>query len=303
MSGRGRVLNTAFDARIAALAAEGCNYSQIQKALLLNPTTVRKAVKRLGIKVRDGRSERKGEYDHSRVAAMAERYKAGETLKEIGDDYGISRERVRQILRKRTQVAACDGGVSVRAARARKDEATKRDLVYMEKLGCGWGEYKRIRDLGRKMVSGGRGYHQSPMGAYVTQRSNARRRSIEWSLCFWEWWNIWQDSGRWDQRGRGQGYVMCRKNDEGPYAKDNVFIATAIENISSAKHKKKDLPTGVRFSRGAFVAQRGHRGKMQYLGRFKTAALAYAAYVAAAPGLNNRAAQDSGRSSDTAVAA
>ena len=36
--------------------------------------------------------------DTSRDSDMIERYRKGETLKQIGDSYGITRERVRQIL-------------------------------------------------------------------------------------------------------------------------------------------------------------------------------------------------------------
>jgi hypothetical protein len=76
---------------------------------------------------------------------------------------------------------------------------------------------------------------------------------------------------------------MCRKADAGPYAVGNVFIATAIENTASSKHNKSGLPLGVSFKKGGYYAHRMIGGKKLYLGRHKTPALAYAAYVAATP--------------------
>ena len=37
------------------------------------------------------------------------------------------------------------------------------------------------------------------------------------------------DLGNWEERGRGHGYQMCRVRDAGPYAVNNVYIATGPE--------------------------------------------------------------------------
>lgn len=91
---------------------------------------------------------------------------------------------------------------------------------------------------------------------------------------------IWQRSGKWEQRGRGQGYVMCRRGDSGPYAEWNVFIATAAENSSKQGKKKSGLPTGVRQSgKAMFVAMRMVDGQKLKAGPFPTPEQAYSAYV------------------------
>jgi hypothetical protein len=69
--------------------------------------------------------------------------------------------------------------------------------------------------------------------AFIEQKNNARTRGIGWMLTFKEWWNIWQDSGHWEQRGRTKGcWVMGRPGDVGPYAVGNVVICTIKENVA-----------------------------------------------------------------------
>lgn len=74
-------------------------------------------------------------------------------------------------------------------------------------------------------------YEKSAKGKFVRQKSNARARGIEWNLTFEEWLKIWEDSGKWEERGRtANSYVMSRKFDNGPYSVDNVVIVTSKKN-------------------------------------------------------------------------
>ena len=90
---------------------------------------------------------------------------------------------------------------------------------------------------------------------YNCQKGKAKHRGIDFNLTFDEWWEIWQQSGKWEQRGFRKGqYVMSRKNDIGPYAIGNVFIQPAEDNHSqvvfndevmkgfSERHKGKSKP-------------------------------------------------------------
>ena len=66
---------------------------------------------------------------------------------------------------------------------------------------------------------------------YWSQKTKAKHRGIEFNLTFKQWWDIWQQSGKWEQRGCRKGqYVMSRKNDIGPYEVGNVFIQTCSQN-------------------------------------------------------------------------
>lgn len=121
------------------------------------------------------------------------------------------------------------------------------------------------------------------------QKSGAKTRGIGWELNLWQWWTTWQDSGHWDKRGGGQGYVMCRRGDIGPYAVGNIFIDTNRKNVSDG-HKIKDLPLGVSEQKGRYyIASRRIDGAVHYLGSHPTPELAHAAYLACEPKRGPRA--------------
>lgn len=83
-----------------------------------------------------------------------------------------------------------------------------------------------------------RRYKASPRGKYISQKINARQRGIEFKLTFEEWSWIWQQSGKWDERGcKINQYVMCRIGDTGAYEIGNVFIGLFYRNFIDG-HKK-----------------------------------------------------------------
>jgi len=75
---------------------------------------------------------------------------------------------------------------------------------------------------------------------YWAQKSQAKNRGIEFKLTFDQWWDIWQTSGKWEERGRNKGqYVMSRFNDCGAYEINNVFIQTNANNNRDAAPNRK----------------------------------------------------------------
>lgn len=117
--------------------------------------------------------------------------------------------------------------------------------------------------------------------AYNQQRENAiYHRQIEWRLTFDQWRKIWDESGRWSERGRGADkFCMCRIGDVGPYAIGNVFISTNGENVRDYQHPGKELPVGVRQqTSGSYYATKQLKGVQYHVGTFPTPELARAAY-------------------------
>jgi hypothetical protein len=75
------------------------------------------------------------------------------------------------------------------------------------------------------------------------QQRETRLASPGFELSFEEWWDIWQKSGHWEERGKCKGqYVMSRIGDQGPYKVGNVFIQTNAQNIKDAWLGKKRGP-------------------------------------------------------------
>lgn len=165
-----------------------------------------------------------------RSEIMASMYTAGKTLEEIGVLYKITRERVRQILKKYHGIVGKDGGIAARAEANRRKAEVRRDAKFLARYGCTYASYRELLELSRETCASGVSYAKAPLGAYRNQERNAKQRGIEWNLSLIEWWEIWQRSGKWQLRGRGKGYMMCRFGDTGPYAAGNVYIATGIHN-------------------------------------------------------------------------
>ena len=75
---------------------------------------------------------------------------------------------------------------------------------------------------------------------YYMHAYNAALRGVSFLLSFDEWWEIWQQSGHWHERGpyRGQ-YVMARYADQGAYEIGNVQI-TEKEYATPASNKSPE---------------------------------------------------------------
>lgn len=181
----------------------------------------------------------------ARAAKMAALYRSGMTLQQIGDQFGLTRERVRQLMTKHEGMRYDGGGTHMKAVARKQQSAAAKDARYLRKYGCTFQQYVQAREIGRRMRAGGSGAYQTPLRAFVTQKNNAKIRDIPWDLNFWQWWTIWQESGKWNERGRSKdAYVMSRFRDAGSYAPGNVYIGTLSENSSIQPNNpyRKDHP-------------------------------------------------------------
>lgn len=144
-------------------------------------------------------------------------YKPGVTLQEVGDQFGISRERVRQVLEYRF-------GISSRPKFSRKavgpERRKRQEEDYLRVYGMSYQAHRQhVYEYGRK-----------PYRAYTVQRCAAAQRGIEWKFNFAGWFAFWLSSGKWSERGL-DGYVMSRIGDKGPYSLENCRIVTNGDNI------------------------------------------------------------------------
>ena len=75
------------------------------------------------------------------------------------------------------------------------------------------------------------------------QKAQAQVRGVPWELPYWEWLQIWQDSGHLEERGHNGGqWVMGRNGHVGSYSSDNVKIIRVESNNTLAalgRHRRK----------------------------------------------------------------
>lgn len=232
---------------------------------------------------------------------MIDMYRSGSTLENIGGAYGISRERVRQIIAS-TGLTRIDGGSSIRCFlnSSKKISAAKAANEKTEaRISSTWAmsldNYKaHVAEYGSTSNPA------SPMSKYKQQRSNAKRRGIAWDFTFPEWWGVWQESGKWSERAlRKDGYVMARWGDGVvPYSVGTVHICTQSENSKESfivsphavrfANSPSNLGSGLGYTilkkctRNPFLVQIAGKS----LGTYPTAELAREVYLNAAKGIS-----------------
>ena len=75
---------------------------------------------------------------------------------------------------------------------------------------------------------------------YRNHKHRAARNGVPFHLTFEVWYDFWQQSGHYHERGPGIGqYCMSRFGDKGAYEIGNVFIQLSSKNSSDGSIGKK----------------------------------------------------------------
>ena len=202
--------------RLRTLAAEGLTRQQAADRLSMGYITIVNYA--IAHDIQFKRAGKKAGGDE-RSAQMAALYRQGMTLAEIGVQYRITRERVRQIITKYHGLRAMDGGAALTSALGRAARLNKIEARYQKRYGCSRAQYRDILRAGGTR-------------AYSELQRNTKRDDIKLELTLWQWWTLWQQSGHWEHRGRGRGYWMFRPRSDAPLSVDNVCIAPGDEAMS-----------------------------------------------------------------------
>lgn len=257
------------DVRIREMAAAGATIAETCAEVGCSFCGLFLYARRHGIKFRRANAAKDYATDE-RTLRMAAMYRQGLTLAKIGEQYGMTRERVRQLI---TKVGAEKAGLRVRAAMAEQAAAAKRavqEARCIAKWGCGLDRKRELRPLIR---------------AFKNQKHNADCRGIEWRLTFPQWLAIWEASCKLHLRGRGAGrYCMSRISDAGGYVAGNVHVQLCTDNSREAVEQWRGKPK--KEHRGVFLLYPGLSrpymakvGKVR-LGQFETPEAATAARAA-----------------------
>lgn len=176
----------------------------------------------------------KGPRTKPRHIVMRELFKLGKTMAEIGEIYGISRQRVNQVLKRHFGVRRMEGGQTMRRLKTAHDIVAKQKAKADAVAARHFAKYGVSREFMDSICDLPRSNRGHPLVKFRDQRRNAIIRGIPFEMNFAEWWGVWADSGKWGQRGRGYGYGMGRYGDSGGYTVDNVYICTGAQNAKDS---------------------------------------------------------------------
>lgn len=165
-----------------------------------------------------------------RLSRMVAMHQQGMTLEKIGQQFGLTRARVGQLMKQAGQAGA---GRKMRRAlesAVEAQESAAREAKSLAKWGC---DSKTRRKY----------WADGTLRAYVSHRNNAKNRGVPFELTFVQWLAIWDASGKFELRGRGAGkYCMSWIRDDGAYAVGNVHIQLFTDNSREAVDQWRGKP-------------------------------------------------------------
>ncbi len=158
---------------------------------------------------------------NNRKEQMIKLYRSGKTLEQIGNQYGITKERVRQIIRN--SISAKEGGKTVSSIKSNKEKKDKKLNAEIQKFGCSYAEKQLI---------------PSKFRVAFTCKLKLWKATTTCSITIKEWYDLWLESGHIHQRGKGKGtYVMIRIDKTKPYQIDNMHIILLEESSRETMNK------------------------------------------------------------------
>lgn len=66
---------------------------------------------------------------------------------------------------------------------------------------------------------------------YNNYKQNAKKRNIPWDLSFDEFKQIWQESGKWEEKLNGENWSFQRKRINEGYHYDNIEVIPIYLNV------------------------------------------------------------------------
>jgi len=159
----------------------------------------------------------------ARDAEIVHLAKQGLPTEAIGRQYGITAERVRQIC-NRAGLPHDERGQLLAWQQKRQAKQEAEDTRYLARWGLTREQVLTLRSIGAT-------------AAYTQQRGNQLKRNLVWGLSLRDWWLIWHESGKWEERGRHRYGMSCYDKAKG-FVPGNVFIGTPSECVNNGIKRK-----------------------------------------------------------------
>jgi hypothetical protein len=156
----------------------------------------------------------------SKELAMCEAFKAGTPITKLQIEYELNSYQAAHRILKKHGLTRTDGGKSKEVAE-RKAKATEVGATIQDRQGCTKEQWDLLRALDED-------YKKTPLAAFNTFKNNFQNlnKEVEFKISLWEWWELWNESGRYAQRVRNPDgmWVMAQKDRTLPLTKDNARI-------------------------------------------------------------------------------
>lgn len=156
----------------------------------------------------------------SREAMMIEAYKSGVSTTQLGIDYGISRVRASQILKKYGITRSDRPTVETVIERQCREVAERKDAKMQMILGCTPDEYKTL------IATHGPLEENKQVIKYLARRKDAYISNQKWYFSFKTWIELLVRYNIWDENGLANGAfkVMRIHDGETPYSPQTCRI-------------------------------------------------------------------------------
>lgn len=189
---------------------------------------------------------RQDEDRYARIFILAQQWKQGKTLEELGAAFDITRERVRQLLQTAKRIGLLKGEDKGGASKRSVDrdrvhlqaKIAKEEVRVQRYFGCSRDECYAINN-GRSPWS--QAVPKTLARFYYAQRRAAVNNGAAWALTFPQWKKVWDESGKWALHGRGANrYTLGRLDTSKPFEPGNAAVLSNAE-ISSKAGRKSDF--------------------------------------------------------------
>jgi predicted DNA-binding protein YlxM (UPF0122 family) len=174
--------------------------------------------------------------EHEKIIKL---YNMGLTYGDIATAYNVTRQDIYTILKHK-----CKIDMNKRVFELSFKERKSKDFISkcLQDVGFSYNkeesflsEYGMTREQFKSLT----GKDYSLYKRYSTQRSNSKRRGVEFKLTFQQWLDIWIASGKLRESGKfSKNYVMGRMYDCGAYEVGNVKIIMTNDNLSEISINK-----------------------------------------------------------------
>lgn len=148
---------------------------------------------------------------------ICDKFIAEQTITSLATEYEVTYQGIHRIIKKHGLSRASGGKSKAVASRRAKEQA---EAPAQDRKGCTKEQWDQLRAMDED-------YKKTPLAVFNTFKNNFQNLyEVAFELELWDWWQLWEASGRWSQRARNPDgmWVMAQVDRALPLTKDNARI-------------------------------------------------------------------------------